>query len=472
MKIAEPDNPVRYSWLADQGFRLSPGPFVSDGYAARMLLKNFPRTETLGEVTSGRVFRPGIFQRRWTTDPEYGVPFLSSADVFQSDLSSLAMITKKSFDKIPKLELKPGWTLITCSGMTAGRVTYSRLDMDGYACSQDVIRAAPDTDKIPAGYLYTFLASPPGLAMIKGTAYGTSVKHIEPAHLVDLPIPRLDDEIERQIDSLFQRAMQRRAEFQNDITRATRDVFESAGLTGLIDIRWHDLPRDLNFSTSNLDSTTLRALNLSPRAQAIIDALKSVPHRTLGAVCLEGRLGRGKRFARVDGGPEGGVRLVGQRQAFWIRPEGRWIIPKQTELPEIQAKDEEILVASQGTLGDSEVFCRSVFVTGRWQRDYVFSEHFLRILSGDRDIPGAFLFAFLRSEVMFRVMRSMSAGGKQQDIHEGLRTRIPIPECSPADRERIAVTVRRAYQRRDEADALEDEAQALLTEEMREKVQG
>ncbi|MDL4777730.1 methylation-associated defense system restriction endonuclease subunit S MAD5 [Actinomadura xylanilytica] len=471
MKIAEPDNPVRYSWLADQGFRLSPGPFVSESYAARKFVEGLPRTDSLSEVTE-RMFHPGRVTRRWTTSPEHGVPFLSSADIFQADLSTLALITRKSYEENDRLPLEPGWTLVTRSGMTAGRVTYARLDMAGYACSEDVLRIVPDRDKIPAGYLYTFLASPLGTAMIKGTVYGTSVKHIEPAHLIDVPIPRLNDEIERRIDSLFQRAMQRRAKFQSDITRATREVFESAGLTELIDIRWHDFPRDLNFSTSNLDSTTLRALNLSPRAQAIIDALKSVPHRTLGAVCSEGRLGRGKRFTRIDGGPEGGVRLVGQRQAFWIRPEGRWIMPKQTELPAIQAKDEEILVASQGTLGDSEVFCRSVFITGRWQQDYVFSEHFLRILSGDREISGAFLFAFLRSEVMFRVLRSMSAGGKQQDIHEGLRNRIPIPECSRADRERIADTVRRAHRQRDEADALEDEAQALLAEEMLEKGQG
>ena len=121
-----------------------------------------------------------------------------------------------------------------------------------------------------------------------------------------------------------------------------------------------------------------------------------------------------------------------------------------------------ILVASQGTLGENEVYCRSIFVTGRWQRDYVFSEHFLRIVSGDPVFPGAYLLAFLRSEVAFRIFRSMSMGSKQQDIHEVLRKQIPVPECTPADRERIAETVRAAYRARDEADELEDRAQELL----------
>ena len=100
-------------------------------------------------------------------------------------------------------------------------------------------------------------------------------------------------------------------------------------------------------------------------------------------------------------------------------------------------------------------------MTGSWL-DYVYTQHFLRVVSGDDSFPGAYLFAFLRSEAAFRILRSMSVGGKQQDIHEVLRRQIPVPECTPADRERIAETVRAAYRARDEADELEDRAQELL----------
>jgi type I restriction enzyme S subunit len=98
----------------------------------------------------------------------------------------------------------------------------------------------------------------------------------------------------------------------------------------------------------------------------------------------------------------------------------------------------------------------------------VYTQHFLRIVSGDGAFPGAYLFAFLRSEAAFRVLRSMSTGGKQQDIHEGLRAELPIPTCSPNDRLRIAQTIRDAYGSRDTADAKEDEAFALLDVAVRE----
>ena len=325
--------------------------------------------------------------------------------------------------------------------------------MEGFWSSQDVLKVVPDTEKIRLATMYTFLNSRFGIPMVTSQASGSMIQHIEPVHIADLPVPRFGAAVEEEIHGHIQAAADLRAKFQAGVTAATRDLFESAGLPELLDLRWHDQPRDTGFAVNErLTPTTLRAANLAPRMRQIVEKLASVPHRTLGDICAGGQLSRGNRFARIDSEPGYGYRLIGQRQGPWLRPEGRWVALKPEVLDEIRAEDESVLVASQGTLGESEVFCRSIFITGRWQREFVFSEDFLRIVSGDTDFPGAYLFAFLRSEAAFRIFRSMSAGSKQQDIHEGLREQIPVPECTPADRERIAETVRQAYRWRDEAD--------------------
>lgn len=466
MKIAELDNPVRASWLAEQGLRLDPRPYVSEAYAARAFLRRLPRTDTLHDVTGGRIFNAGRFRRQWTMDPAYGVPFLGSADIFEADLSWLPMLARSYVDKNPALRLEPGWTLITCSGMTAGRVTYARPGMHGYACSQDVLRAVPAPGRIQWGYLYTFLASRFGIPVIKGGIYGTSVRHIEPHHIADLPVPRLGDEVETRIHNLMEHAAELRERFQKGIVGATRDLFESAGLAHLLDLRWHDQPRDLDFEVGRLGPISLRALNYAPRAQRILAELATVPHRTLGDICSDGQLSSGLRFKRTEADPGSGARLIGQRQAFWLRPEGRWINPKRAPAG-IYASDESVLVAAQGTLGETEVFCRPILVTGSWLEN-VYSQHFLRVVSGDPDFPGAYLFAFLRSEAAFRVLRSMSTGGKQQDIHEVLRRGIPVPKCTTKVRRRVTEAVRSAFRDREEADRNEDQAMALLGEAVRE----
>ncbi|ROO53022.1 hypothetical protein EDC02_7979 [Micromonospora sp. Llam0] len=465
MKLASPDNPVQASWLAEQGSRLDPGPYVSDAYAARKYLGRMPHAEPLHTVTA-RIFHSGRATREWTTDPAHGVPFLGSADIFEADLTNLPRITKRSFEKIPNLPLEPGWTLVTRSGMTAGRVTYARLSMAGAACSEHVMRVVPDLARIPAGYLYTFLASPFGIPIIKGGIYGTSVRHIEPSHVADLPVPRFGGGVEDRIDALISEAMQLRQRYEDGVREATRDLFVSAGIPELLDLRWHDQERDLGFTIERPTALSLRALNYSPRARRVIDTLRSVPHHPLGNICKGGYLGSGVRFKRVDANPEHGARLIGQRQGFWLRPEGRWINPNEAPA-DIYAKDETVLVAAQGTLGETEVFCRPVFVTGTWLEN-VYTQHFLRVVSGDPQVPGAYLFAFLRSEVAFRMLRSMSTGGKQQDIHESLRADLPVPMVVAADRERIAGVVRQAYRDRDDADRKEDEAFALLDKAVRE----
>jgi hypothetical protein len=467
VKIADLNNPVRVGWFTEQGLRLDPRPYVSQAYAARAFLRRLPRIDPLERVTV-RIFHPGRVKRQWTTDPQQGVPFVGSADIFEADLSWLPLMATAAFRLNSDLPLESGWTLITRSGMTAGRVTRVRPRMAGYACSEHVLRVVPDLAEIRPGYLYAFLASPFGIPVIKGGIYGTSVRHIEPHHIADLPIPRLGDEVETRIHDLMQQATELRERFQKAVVDATRDLFESASLAHLLDLRWHDQPRDLDFEVGRLRPISLRALNYAPRAQRTLAELGIVPHRTLGEICGGGELSRGNRFKRVDSTADRGVRLVGQRQGFWQRPEGRWISLDADTLRSARAENETVMIASQGTLGEYEVYCRALLVTGDWLKEYVFSEHFLRIVSGDPEYSGAYLFAFLRSEAAFRVLRSMSTGSKQQDLHEALRRGIPVPECTTKDRRRIEEMVRSAFRDRDEADTTEDEAMALLDEAVRE----
>jgi type I restriction enzyme S subunit len=465
VKIASRDNPVRLSWLREQGLRLKPATYLSGAFEARKLLERLSvRKEPLADLTAGYnggIFNGPKFVRVYVTDPERGVPFIRTTDMMEADLSTLPLVSwTKVAQKLPYLRLEPRMTLISCSG-TVGRMSYVRKDMDGYWSSQDVMKVQPDPARIPSGYLYTFLRSRFGVPIVASQAYGSIIQHIEPPHISGLPVPRFDSALEQEIHELVEEAAALRAEFQSGVTGATEDLFRTAGLEELLDLGWHD-QRDLGFAQRGLTSMTLRALNHQPRARRILDALRSVEHVTLGEVCAGGQLSRGLRFLRVDGpaDPNYSYQLVGQRQAFWLRPEGRWISKAKTPA-EVLADEGTVLVAARGTLGENEVYCRSIYVGGSWT-DKAYSEDFLRVRSSTPSFPGAYLFALLRSEAMFRVLRSMSTGGKQQDIHEGLRAQIPVPLLTAPDRERIAETIRTAYRKRDEADEKEDRALELL----------
>ncbi|MFJ6843291.1 restriction endonuclease subunit S [Streptomyces griseoluteus] len=463
MKVVSLSNPVKSDWLADQGFRLDPAPYLSGALEAKKLLERLPNTVTLESVTlpgSSGIFNGPKFSRIYSDDPEHTVPFLGSTDMLEADFSYLPKLSRKVADKFPYLEIQPGMTLISCSG-TIGRMAYVRPDMAGIWSSQHVMKVAPDAKKIPSGYLYSFLRSKFGVPMIASSAYGAIIQHIEPHHIAGLPVPRFDAELEGRIHRLVERSARLRQKYQAGLVGATKDFFDSNGLPELNDVRWHQQERDLGFEIPVVGSTSLRALNFTPRAQRLIGKLGSVPGKPLGEICDGGSLRTGARFKRIDADPSHGVRLIGQRQAFWVRPEGRWISEAQAPA-DIRPENETIMIAAHGTLGENEVYSRSILVTGAWLK-HAFSQDFVRLRSGDPEIPGAYLFAFFRSEAAFRILRSLSVGGKQQEYHSRLLRELPIPRADDRVRARISATVRYAYQCRDRADVLEDKALALLT---------
>ncbi|MGY1679881.1 methylation-associated defense system restriction endonuclease subunit S MAD5 [Geodermatophilus sp. SYSU D01176] len=462
MKIASIDNPVRADWFFDQGLRLDASPYLSGALEARKRLEALPNTVRLDQVTAGHnggIFNGPKFSRVYLDDPEQSVPFLGSTDMLEADFSYLPRLSKPIANALEYLKVEPGTSLISCSG-TIGRMAYARPDMAGFCTSQHVMKVQSDPAKIPSGYLYTFLRSRFGVPMIVSSAYGAIIQHIEPHHLVDLPVPRFDLALEQRIHNLVEQSAHLRAAFQAGLVGASENFFRSVGLPELIDYRWHSEEPDLGFTVSELTPLSLRAMNFTRRAVRLREALQSVPFRTLGDICAGGTLERGMRFTRVATEPGEGVPFMGQKQLFWIRPEERWIrAPKGFSL---KVSNETILTAARGMPSENGLFGRSVLITGEWLK-YSFTEDLLRVESGDPEVPGAYLYAFLRSPVAHRMFRSMLAGSGPQSIHSSLLHQMPVPTATASDRDSIADTVRQAYLDRDRADALEDEALSLLT---------
>ena len=180
---------------------------------------------------NGGLFNGPIFRRVYLFDPEHSVPFLGSKDMMTADLTTLPRLRKSDAESrsLSYLRLKPGMTLISCSGFNAGRRSYARPDMDGIWSSQDVLKVEPDPAKIPSGYLYAFLASQLGESLVKGSVYGSSVRHIEPHHLIDLPVPRFDPALEQKIHDLVEESARLRAASRPDWSPRPRTSSAASG---------------------------------------------------------------------------------------------------------------------------------------------------------------------------------------------------------------------------------------------------
>lgn len=453
---------VSSALLQSEGRRLDCGPYMSGAPEAKLALSKLRVAKVpLASVTRGGagIFNGGRFARTYVTEARDGVPFLGSTDILMGDLSGVPRIAASQAARDPGQLLQPYWSLITRSG-TVGRMAFSRPDMRGVMASEHVLRVAADPERIPPGYLHAYLRSKFGVPLIVSGTYGAIIQHIEPQHIAGLPVPRLGKSVEGRADELVIASANLLSKFQADVNSATKRLFESVGLEDITAADWHLMGRDLGFSIAAPSVDSLRALNFTPRFQRLVKAVKAAPHKVLGDLVVPGTLQRGARFKRIDAAPEYSFQLVGQRELFWVKPEGRWIA-KSAAGKDVLVEPGTILVAARGTLGESELYCRGEFIWGPATR-IAYSEDLLRVIADPEKMPSGCLYAFMRSETAFRMLRSISTGTKLQDHHRVMLAALPVPLPAPKVQEEIHSLVVDAYEARHKAVVLEDQAIALV----------
>ena len=166
---------------------------------------------TLGEIAD--VFIPGIFKRRYASDPAYGVPYVTGADVFQlAPTSEQFLLTRVANDV--GLVLRKGMIVIQEAGQLGGLIGRSVLvgeHLDGHACTNNMIRVtAKNTED--TGYLLSLLASTYGVRLLSREAAGSSIPHIEAGRVRALSIPWPEKRVRVRVGKLVMEAQRLRDE--------------------------------------------------------------------------------------------------------------------------------------------------------------------------------------------------------------------------------------------------------------------
>ncbi|HBR4454658.1 TPA: restriction endonuclease subunit S [Klebsiella pneumoniae] len=456
---------VPSSWIEKQARRLDCGPYMSGAMEARELLGNLrAKKDHLQDLTEGGIsgiINAGRITRLWIETPEHGYRFLSSTDISQNDLRTVPYIAKSAGTQNRHLLIKENWTLITRSG-SVGKMAYARTDMSGMACTEDVLRIIPNRSLVPPGYIYAYLCTKFGVPLVISGTYGSIITHLEPHHIADLPVPRLG-RIEGEVHELIKMSADLRTEANNELTVASNQYLSAAGIEDITPDYWHTNSGRMGFSTS-VSKMSLRAINYLPVNQHLEDFVKrnSSSWKPLSDITVSGTLRSGPRFKRIDAAPEFGVELVGQGECFNLRPSGRWIAKKY--LPDDQLlfpPDGAIMIAAQGCAGEHDLFGRAQFITGK-RLNYAYSQHFLRVIADENEIPRGALFAYLNSQIAYRIRKGYQIGSMQQDFHPDMIKQMPVPIIERAEAEKIDAAVRSAYKKFDDAIDAEDEAVALV----------
>ena len=159
--------------------------YLSGGYGIRLAMDaRIAGRGVLSDVA--RVWQPSRL-KGIQVSKDFGTPFLAATQVFDLRPAPRKFLSLDRTDNVSERLLTPGQILITCSG-SVGRATISTVAHNNTLISHDLLRISPRDPK-HWGWLYAFLRSPQGRAMMGAAQYGHIIKHLEVAHLDSLPVP-------------------------------------------------------------------------------------------------------------------------------------------------------------------------------------------------------------------------------------------------------------------------------------------
>lgn len=146
--------------------------------------------------------------------PKGGIPLLSSKQLFQIDpVDRKGLARGAHMDDMEEIGLIPNLIMVTCSG-TNGRVQIIPKYMEGWAASQDALRIE-GVDDDAAGYIYAWLASPYGQALVLRHQYGSVITHLDRDMLGAVSTPLLTKQQRNAIAALVLKANALRNEAWN-----------------------------------------------------------------------------------------------------------------------------------------------------------------------------------------------------------------------------------------------------------------
>lgn len=410
------------SWITREGRRLDCGPYMSGALEAKILLERLPVSKAkLQDLTEGGaegIINAGRIRRIWVTDPNYGVPFLSSSDILQADLSTLPLISKRVIAENPKLLIKKGWTLITRSG-TIGRMTYARADMEGMGCSEHVMRVVPDNDKIPSGYLYAYLSSKFGVPQIVSGTYGSIIQSIEPHHIANLPVPRLDAAVEQRVHALVEEA----AQLRTFAGQKRQQVIDKVTLF----LGWQ--PRSLvHLSTVATAHSLQRRMDAFHHTKPVRLARESLAAAEgslpLGSVVHE--VFEPNRGARIKvENTDFGVPFLSSSEVFRLDPCGEYLISRKrtSNLERLLIQEQDLLLPRSGQLGG--IIGRAVLPLPTYY-DHAATEHLVRIRCRTKE-DAYYLWAIFASEPGYFAAIGTAFGSSIPSLDCDLLSELKIP---------------------------------------------
>lgn len=375
-------------------------------------------------------------------------------------------ISDKTDTKIEQLRIHKGQILVTCSG-TIGKTSFVSDTLDNKIFSHDLLRLNP-VESDDAGYIYAFLCSKYGQALLTTNNYGAVVQHIEPSHLAEVKIPNPPKSIKTKINKLIIDSFKLRDESNELIDKAQQALIQELKLPPL-----YELPQKVFGDNSDVTTYTVPASKLNnrfdgsyhvPIADAIVSHISKyatdvVPmgnEQISRAVMLPGR------FKRIYVEESNGIPFFGGKQIYELAPSNVKYLSKahhsKRVKEQLELKENMVLITCSGTIG------KAVIVPKHWE-GWAANQHILRIVPTNNDIAG-YIYAWLDTAYGEALIKKHTYGAVVDEIDDKQLSEVSIPLIEKEKQRQINRLILEANKKRYGAYLLEQKAISMINNQV------
>ena len=399
---------------------------------------------------------PGRTKLVATADPNAGAPYLRAHDILDLRPTSNRFLSRSRTKAVGTYVLQEGILATPASGRNLGPMAYVGAELAHFAMT-DIIRILPH-DRDEGYYLYAYLLTPTGQALIRRGRTGTNVDHLAPADVLNLPLAWPDDSLRGAIARAMRKAEKMLDEARRTLRSLDAQLHDELGLDRTRAVYQPEQYTSRQFSVrSSQLSGRLDAEFYSPDAAACRSALKHSGADTLESAAKIKLLSRYKRYYVSKGH---GVPILSSSQSLQLRPVNlRYISPRSFSDPEeYKIKEGWTLIACDGRA--EKGLGTTAFVHRLWD-GWMAGNHSMRLIPREHMPPG-YLYLAVSSPFVQVQLKARATGSVVDALDPTSVDGVLIPMVSSDVRESLGSRAEEAWRLVSDALSIQEDTVRLL----------
>lgn len=465
--VSIPCTTVPAHWLYQGENRLDGGYYTAEANAAFRAVNDCGFEVRTLEKCVADVYMPALTIKIPFSDHDNDTPYLTQSEAFDFRSESRKKVSVTRLDDPDRWFVKSIWLLVSQSG-TIGRIVVTTKRLEHYIISPNPIRVVPSSE-IPIGYIYAWLSTWQGQAIIKKSEYGGSVTHLLPHHLASVPVPLPPEDFQKEIHNEIMRAYALRDEANDLLDEADRLLHEKLGLPVFDEslVPYLPAPTTLRLPANrpvmpHPKAFSIRASELADRfdasfhvpiARTAIKLLRDGNYAPVQLGSITADIIVAPRFKRIYVPKEYGVPFLQGSHLPQMRPYDLKYLSrtKQKNLEQWIIRKGWVLITCSGTIG-------RIGLVSSYMDKWAASQHLLRIVPDlSKGHPG-YIAAFLMSPYGQHQLTAKIYGGVVDELTEDDTSAVWIPNPPLEIQQEIGERVVQAFEKKDEASAIEEAA--------------